>query len=68
MGVAMKALSRLPLEEQERVLEELSDEARALKTCPIEIDGVFYVIPQGVFDLIESLHFEIQELHELGVP
>ena len=52
----IKSISKLPLEEQESILESMSKSFH-----PIEIDGTTFMIPEQVNDLIDNLLSQIQE-------
>jgi len=58
MPIAIEWLSGLPREEQEKVLQSLSN-AEELK--PIEVDGVVYHVPDAVIGLIDYLWLQIQD-------
>lgn len=63
----IKSLSKLPMELQERLLREMSNSANGDEDrfINIEIDGIIYIIPIAVSNLIDSLVFQIGELHEI---
>jgi len=63
MSVSIEWLSRLPREEQEKILQSLSN-AEELK--PIEVDGVVYHVPDAVIGLIDSLWLQLQEGNKTG--
>ena len=61
MPISIDWLSRLPVEEQERVLQSL---ANAGELKPIEVDGVVYHVPDAVIGLIDSLWGQLQEKYD----
>tara|TARA_R100000656_G_scaffold109807_2_gene81820 strand:+ start:41 stop:250 length:210 start_codon:yes stop_codon:yes gene_type:complete len=58
MPISIEWLSRLPADEQEKVLQSLAN-AEELK--PIEVDGIVYHVPDAVIGLIDSLWLQLQE-------
>ena len=73
MAFVMETLSRLPRDIQEKILEEISlsppfPESPFEGQIPIEINGHIYVIPQEVFNLINSLSEQIRDLSTDGIP
>ena len=58
MPISIEWLSRLPKDEQEKILQSLAN-AEELK--PIEVDGVVYHVPDAVIGLIDSLWMQLQE-------
>jgi len=57
MADLIKELFRLPKDQQEFILENMSHEYN-----PIEIDGQVFMIPKEVNELIDSLANEVNEL------
>ena len=57
MADLIKELFRLPKDQQEFILENMSHEYN-----PIEIDGQVFMIPKEVNELIDSLSNELNEL------
>jgi hypothetical protein len=57
MAEVIKELLTLPIEEQELVLKNLSNELN-----PIEINGEVFMIPQEVNELIDNLFLQLQDL------
>ena len=78
MAFVMETLSRLPAELQEKILREISNNPTAPPIpmevdfdgmeIPIEIDDDVFLIHQKVFDLIDSLCEQVQELRRNGIP
>jgi hypothetical protein len=57
MAEVIKELYRLPKEEQEFILKNMSDSYN-----PIEINGEVFLIPNEVNNLIDNLFIELQDL------
>ena len=57
MSISIEWLSGLPREEQEKVLQALSN---AEELLPIEVDGVVYHVPDAWIGLIDSLWLQVQ--------
>ena len=57
MAEVIEELMTLPIEEQELVLKNLSNELN-----PIEINGEVFMIPQEVNELIDNLFLQLQDL------
>ena len=56
----LEILSKLTKDEQSSILKMISDSTFNL--TPIEIDSVVYEIPFPVYDLIDNLVIQVQEL------
>lgn len=59
MADFIKEISDLPVEEQEDILQNLSD-----KMMPIEIDGNIFMIHQNVASLIDNLSAQLKFLEK----
>ena len=57
MAEVIEELMMLPIEEQELVLKNLSNELN-----PIEINGEVFMIPIEVNELIDNLFLQLQDL------
>jgi hypothetical protein len=57
MAEVIEELMTLPIEEQELVLKNLSNELN-----PIEINGEVFMIPIEVNELIDNLFLQLQDL------
>ena len=57
MAEVIEELMTLPIEEQELVLKNLSNELN-----PIEINGEVFMIPLEVNELIDNLFLQLQDL------
>jgi|TARA_R110002110_G_scaffold323773_1_gene535961 hypothetical protein len=57
MAIELKELGLLSIEDQESILEGMTDNYH-----PIEVNGIKYMIPYEVNDLIDDLFAEISKL------
>ena len=62
MASLIHALSNESVETMEKCLDKATDDER-LGLVPIEIDGVTYLIPKTVDELINSLYNESHSVH-----
>tara|TARA_R100000030_G_C3222312_1_gene116230 strand:- start:516 stop:734 length:219 start_codon:yes stop_codon:yes gene_type:complete len=59
MSEVIEGLSNLPVSEQERILNKLSQDL-----VPVEIDDKVYLVPREVDELIDSLSAQVMLLTE----
>ena len=57
MAIELKELGLLSIEDQESILEGMTDNYH-----PIEVNGIKYMIPYEVNDLIDDLFIELNDL------
>tara|TARA_R100000656_G_C3849139_1_gene107063 strand:- start:227 stop:436 length:210 start_codon:yes stop_codon:yes gene_type:complete len=58
MSFSIESISKLALEQQEVILQSLTN-VKELK--PIEVDGLVFYVPEQVVGLVDSLWMQLQE-------
>jgi hypothetical protein len=66
MARSLKFLELLPLEMQEKVLQELSIESINMVLNEVEIDGKMYKAEKEVIDLIDGLVLQLELLENIN--
>jgi len=66
MAKSLKFLECLPLEVQEKVLQELSIESVDIVLREVEIDGKTYKAEEEVIDLIDGLVLQLELLENMN--